>query len=119
MTRRRRRPPPGCRSKSTCHCSHVRPPELFYEPPEDNAAFRIIARADMFTSAKDCGRRSALLQYADELGEPIRVGAQRFGFAIIDDPSFVQDHGTGRERQCDAAVLLDEDDRKPALRLQL
>ena len=59
---------------------------------------------------QDYERRSALLQYADKLGEPIRVGAQRFGFAIIDDPSFVQDHSTGRERQCDAAVLLNEDD---------
>src|SRR5438105_13199681 len=111
MTRRQRQPPPGSRSKSICPLSACLSSRIILcAATRKCAAFCIISRADMFTSAKDYERRSALLQYADKLGEPIRVGAQRFGFAIIDDPSFVQDHSTGRERQCDAAVLLNEDD---------
>src|SRR5580700_6576491 len=51
---------------------------------------------------------------ADELGEAFGVGLQRRRFAVINDPSLVENDRAWRERQRDAAVLFHQDDRKRA-----
>ncbi len=59
-----------------------------------------------------------LFAHPDQLRQPLRVVAQRRAQAVVDDAAFVHHHATVREREGDAAVLLDQHDRQPALAAQ-
>src|SRR5713101_4749754 len=63
-------------------------------------------------------RRDASLGHPDERSEPVGIGAERGGLAVVDDAALVHDHGASREGERDAAVLLDEHDRERALPAQ-
>jgi hypothetical protein len=38
-------------------------------------------------------------QEANKFGKPVCIALQRFGFAVVDDAAFIEDHRTRRERQ--------------------
>src|SRR2546422_9602773 len=57
-------------------------------------------------------RRDASFRDPDERSEPVGIGAERGGLAVVDDAALVHDHGAHRESERDAAVLLDEHDRE-------
>ena len=69
----------------------------YFAPALRNVQVRGYTVAQLLRSAL---RRKGVssFQDADELGQPVCIILQRFGFAIVDDAAFVEDHRARRER---------------------
>src|SRR5262245_24363787 len=65
------------------------------------------------------GRSKDLFGNADHLGQTLGVVAQRGRSAVVDDATLVEHHAALGKFEGHAAVLLDQDDRQPALTAEL